>query len=209
MPALPLLRDLDFKGVYEDRGVVISLFTAEGGIIDEASVLELFGHWTHGFFAYAVGIRIAAGYQRPTQNVELLFVSIPTFVFYLRCKRLPQRTEHETALIRHSAPGVARTSHFEVLAQMLINREALLRRTRTLASESEGDHTIHVTGGEYLLTTSSIVESFEELLSRFKHGRVQVPAEYLDKRAKCAKFWTTYIQASPCSKKYENALYTI
>lgn len=107
---------------------------SEGGIVDESSVLELLGHWTPGFFAYAVKIRIAAGYQRPTQNVELVFVSIPTFVFYLRCKKLEPRMEHEIALIRHPAPGYARTSRFDMLAQMLVDGEALLRRTTTLPS---------------------------------------------------------------------------
>ncbi|KAK9896063.1 hypothetical protein P389DRAFT_196171 [Cystobasidium minutum MCA 4210] len=44
LPALPFLRRPECHGMV---GSVVALFTAEGGLLDEGSIAELFGNWTY------------------------------------------------------------------------------------------------------------------------------------------------------------------
>lgn len=52
MPALPFLSEAGCNGMHGDREIVIILSTAEGGLLDEASICKLFAGWQFGFFAY-------------------------------------------------------------------------------------------------------------------------------------------------------------
>lgn len=97
MPVLPFLRNGQCNGMQGDREIVITLFSAEGGMLDEGSICILFANWRFGFFAYAVGLRQAVGCQRPAAAVELVIVSIPMFVLYVRFRRLYKEALIQTA----------------------------------------------------------------------------------------------------------------
>jgi hypothetical protein len=137
MPVLSFLRDGQCNGMHGDREIVITLFTAEGGMLD-GSVCTLFADWRFGFFAYAVEIRQAVGYQRPAAAVELVIVSIPMFVLYVRFRRLAQAMEQEIKLLRSAISLGARQIRMRNIGQLLIDKEALIQKASALPSESEG-----------------------------------------------------------------------